>query len=105
MSERPRTAEDWFQKAETHLQAGQLSHAIYAYEQALQLRPGYSDAATQLNVANAKRDAGPWLVVRHDSYAREDNVIGECATRAAAEARVKELNALGEAHHWCTATT
>jgi Tfp pilus assembly protein PilF len=100
-----RSAASWFDKAEAHLRAGELSHAIHGYERALELQPDFPAAKAQLKVANEQRDAGRWIVMRHDSYAREDTVIEECMTRATAEARVRELNALGEAHHWCTATT
>lgn len=95
----------WFHAGETELQRRDFSYAIYSFGEAVELVPDFAAAAAQLKVANDQRDAGPWLVLEHDSYAREDNRVAECANRAEAEARVKELNARGGAHHWCTATT
>ncbi|MFO0596630.1 MAG: hypothetical protein U0228_15040 [Myxococcaceae bacterium] len=95
----------WFEKARVHAEANELAHAIYACERALELRRDFPQAVSLLADAHARQDAGPWLVMQHNSYAREDSVVTECANRAAAEARVKELNAQGGDHHWATATT
>ena len=95
----------WFDAGEAELRRRDFSYAIYSFGQALEQVPDFAVAAAQLKEANDQRDAGPWLVMEHDSYAREDNRVAECANRAEAEARVKELNARGGAHHWCTATT
>lgn len=98
-------AKSWFHAGEAELQRREFSYAIHSFERSLELVPEFAEATAQLKVANDQRDAGRWLVLEHDSYAREDNRVGEFPNRAAAEARVKELNALGGAHHWCTATT
>jgi superkiller protein 3 len=84
-------AKAWFEKAETHVQGGQLDLAIAAYERALDLWPGFSDAASRMKLVKAQRDAGRWKVMGRDTFAREDFVVGEFATKAEAEARITQL--------------
>lgn len=98
-------ANAWFQQGEADLQAGKLTHAIWHYERALELWPELSAAASQLSVATRQRDGGRWMVMRHNSYAREDYFVAEFATKAEAESRVRELNAAGEDHHWAVPIT
>lgn len=93
-------AKGWFDKAEVDAQAGKLTHAIWAYERALELWPEFSEAAARMKVMDTQRDAGGWAVMRHSSYAREDSVVGEYATKAAAAARVAELSGTTDDHHW-----
>lgn len=93
-------AQAWFGKAEAHVQAGQLSHAISAYERALRLWPQFSGAAARLQVVTAQRDAGRWIVMHHDSYSRDDTEVGEFATKAEAEAERAQLHASTGDHYW-----
>lgn len=95
----------WCAQAETFLRDQKRSHAVWALERALELRPDFALAIERLAAVNRERDAAPWIVMRHDAYVREDTFVAEFPSRAAAEARVRELNAAGEAHHWAAPTT
>lgn len=93
-------AKGWFDKAERDAQEGKLSHAIWAYERAVELWPELSEAAARMRAVNAQREAGGWGVMRHNRYAREDSFVAEFPTKALAEARLKDLQGTEEDHFW-----
>jgi hypothetical protein len=95
----------WYAQAETFLRDPKRSHAVWALERALELQPDFALATERLAAVNRERDAAQWIVMRHDAYAREDSLVAEFPSRAAAEARVRELNAAGEVHHWAAPST
>ena len=43
--------------------------------------------------------------MRHDSYAREDNEVGEFATKAEATAQLAALKASSDEHYWLVPAT
>jgi Flp pilus assembly protein TadD len=47
----PTTAEEWFEAGNRHAQAGEFQEAIAAYQSALELRPDYVSAMSNLGVA------------------------------------------------------
>lgn len=96
----PGDAHAWYGKAEAHALAGQLAPAIAAHERSLELWPGFLGAAARLQVLKAQREAeagepprpsGPWRVMGSDTFAREEFVVGEFATKELAQARLAEL--------------
>ena len=98
-------AQAWFGKAEAHVQAGQLSLAISAYERSLALWPGFLGAAARMKVVEAQRDAGRWAVRRHNNYSRDDSEAGEFATKAEAEAHRAHLQDGSDDHYWLVPVT
>lgn len=90
-------AQAWFGKAEAHAQAGQLEAAIAAYERSLEFWPGFLGASARLQVIKAQREASqPWQVWGRDTFAREDFVVGTFPNKAAAQAKLAELDARAE---------
>lgn len=98
-------AQAWLTLAERDEREGKLAHAVYDCERALELWPKFTAAAAKLEALKRRQDGGRWVVMRSDRYARENTEVGEYASRAAAEARVRELNADGEGEYWAAPTS
>ena len=80
----PSTAPEFVQRASAHLAAGQHERARAGCVRALELHPGNQGATRLL----AQVDGKKWKVMSKDPATQEDFVVGEFATKKAADAFV-----------------
>lgn len=83
----------WLARAEDHLADGEHEQAFVAFERSVALSPdpARSQAALRLSYERGRFEkSGPWKLMGHDTFAREDFVVGTFATRAEAAAALAE---------------
>jgi len=88
---KPDDAQAWFAKGEAHLAAEQRAEAEAAYRRAFALWPEFLAAKNRLEALAAPPKR--WKLMGHDTFAREDYVVGVYDSRAQAEAELRTREA------------
>jgi tetratricopeptide (TPR) repeat protein len=103
----PTSAPDFAARASAHLAAGQIELATAACQRALELQPGLGSATRLLAQLNGKK----WKVMSKDQSTKTDFVVGEFATKEAADAYIwtrlaptwGSVNAVPASTYWLVA--